>query len=58
MVDPTGKANGRGVYVCRQAECLENGLKRERLAQFLKVTLSPEEVTALRTSIHAELSKV
>jgi predicted RNA-binding protein YlxR (DUF448 family) len=58
LVDPTGKANGRGVYVCRQAECLEHGLKKERLAQFLKVALSPEEVMALHTSIQTELSKV
>jgi hypothetical protein len=54
IVDPTGKANGRGAYVCRQSSCYEQGLKKERLAQALKVKLSPDEIVALQ----AELSKV
>ena len=58
IVDPTGKANGRGVYICRQMECLEKGLKQERLARSLKITLSPEVVALLQSSVQAELSKV
>lgn len=58
IIDPGGKANGRGAYVCRQASCWEKGLKKERLAQALKVTLSSEEMTTLYTSLQTELSKV
>ena len=54
IVDLTGKANGRGAYVCRQNSCYEQGLKKERLAQALKVKLSPDEIINLQ----AELSKV
>ena len=54
FVDKTGKANGRGAYVCRQSSCYEQGLKKERLAQALNVKLSPDEIVALQ----AELSKV
>lgn len=31
-VDARGEAPGRGAYVCAAAECLEQGLRRERLA--------------------------
>jgi predicted RNA-binding protein YlxR (DUF448 family) len=58
IVDPTGKANGRGAYLCRQASCWEKGLPKQRLAQALKVTLAPEEVAELQTQLQAELSKV
>ncbi|GIK38506.1 MAG: hypothetical protein BroJett011_23390 [Chloroflexota bacterium] len=58
IVDPTGKANGRGAYLCRQASCWEKGLSKQRLAQALKVTLSAEEVTELQAQLQAELLKV
>ncbi len=58
VVDLTGKANGRGAYVCRQPDCWEKGLKKERLGQALKVTLSTQEVLALHKSLQIELSKV
>jgi predicted RNA-binding protein YlxR (DUF448 family) len=58
VVDPTGKANGRGAYLCRQASCWEKGLSKQRLAQALKVTLSAEEVADLQAQLQAELLKV
>ena len=58
IVDPTGKANGRGAYLCRQASCWEKGLSKQRLAQALKVTLSAEEVADLQAQLQAELLKV
>jgi hypothetical protein len=57
-VDPTGKANGRGAYLCRQASCWEKGLSKQRLAQALKMTLSAEEVAELQAQLQAELLKV
>lgn len=58
VVDPTGKLNGRGAYLCRQASCWEKGLQKQRLAQALKTTLSAEEVAELQAQLQAELSKV
>ena len=59
IVDPTGKANGRGAYLCRQSQCLDKGLTKERLAQALKTNVSPDEMAALNVAIQkTEHSKV
>lgn len=58
IIDPTGKANGRGAYLCRQASCWEKGSQKQRLAQALKITLSAEELAELHNQLQAELSKV
>ncbi|MCR5623618.1 MAG: YlxR family protein [Lachnospiraceae bacterium] len=42
-VDITGKKNGRGVYLCKNLECLEESYKRRTLDKSLK-TKVPEEV--------------
>jgi uncharacterized protein len=36
--DPTGKAPGRGAYLCGQPTCLETALKRRSLQRALKVS--------------------
>lgn len=36
IVDPTGKARGRGANVCMQIECLEIALKKDKLKNALK----------------------
>lgn len=38
-VDPTGKAAGRGAYLCQRRECWQEALKREALARALRVRL-------------------
>jgi predicted RNA-binding protein YlxR (DUF448 family) len=57
VIDGTGKANGRGAYLCRQVSCLEKGLHLGRLAQALKVTISTEDFAALQASIQNEVTK-
>lgn len=57
IVDPTGKANGRGAYLCRQTDCWEKSLQKQRLAQALKITLTPEELADLHVQLQTELSK-
>jgi predicted RNA-binding protein YlxR (DUF448 family) len=47
VVDPTGKASGRGAYLCRRAACWEAGLRRDFLARALKTTLSAADRAAL-----------
>ena len=48
QVDPTGKRNGRGAYLCARWECWEEALKRDRLARALHATMSAEEREVLR----------
>ena len=42
-VDPTGRASGRGAYLCEDPACWESGLGRNRLDRVLKVTISPDQ---------------
>lgn len=58
IVDFSGKVNGRGAYLCKQPECYQKGLKKERLAQALKVSVSPQEMATLQVTLQSELSKV
>lgn len=41
-VDLTGKANGRGAYLCHNSDCWDAALKRDRLSVALKVKLTAE----------------
>jgi hypothetical protein len=47
-VDPTGKRNGRGAYLCAQRECWEEALKKDRLARALRATISAGDRATLR----------
>ncbi|MSQ23426.1 MAG: YlxR family protein [Chloroflexi bacterium] len=46
-VDPTGKQNGRGAYVCRSPECWEKALHGGSLARALKAPISVEDRAGL-----------
>ena len=41
-IDLTGRANGRGVYLCRSSECLKAARKKGSLSRSLKVPVEPE----------------
>ena len=46
--DPTGKAPGRGAYLCRSEECIKAELKKcTRLSKGLRRALTPEEIEEL-----------
>ena len=51
-VDPTGKARGRGAYLCARRSCWERALQKRLLTHALKVPLDEETVARLRA--HAE----
>ncbi len=42
-LDMTGKANGRGAYICKSADCLKKAVKNRGLERSLKTQI-PEEV--------------
>lgn len=46
-IDPTGKANGRGVYLCPNVECLEKAKKKKAIGRSLKISLSEEQLLRL-----------
>jgi len=48
VVDTTGRANGRGAYICAQRDCWDEALKRGRLARALRASISPGDAEALR----------
>lgn len=58
VIDPTGKANGRGAYLCHKTECWDKGLQKKLLANALKTTLSVADIERLKASLQTELSKV
>lgn len=47
-IDATGKASGRGAYLCNNAACWERALKRRVLNHALKTELDPETIQRLQ----------
>jgi len=48
VIDPTGKQNGRGAYLCDQSACWEKVLANGRLLnQALKTTVSEADLAAI-----------
>ena len=43
-LDTTGKAKGRGVYICLDRECMEKAKKRRAVQRSLEVELSQEDI--------------
>ncbi len=47
-IDPSGKAKGRGAYLCRNVACWEQAIKRNALSRALKTPLAEETIERLR----------
>lgn len=43
FIDLTGKANGRGAYICKDSECLKKAIKSKALNRVFKMEV-PNEV--------------
>lgn len=48
FIDTTGKADGRGAYICDDINCLEKVIKSKRLEKVLEVQISGEIYEQLR----------
>lgn len=48
FVDKTGKANGRGAYICNNIECLDKALKTKRLERTFEVAIESQVYENLR----------
>ncbi len=53
-IDPTGKMNGRGAYICDDPACWQRALSGDGLARALKIEL-PSEAVARLSQFAAEL---
>ena len=47
-IDKTGKANGRGAYICNNINCLEKAIKTKRLEKAFGTKISEEIYESLR----------
>ena len=48
QMDPTGRMNGRGAYVCRDTACLDKALKKKALQRSLKEEISEDVILKLK----------
>lgn len=54
LPDPSGRAKGRGIYLCtHDPDCFEKALKRRAFERAVHRAVSEEEKQALRTSLEA-----
>ena len=51
VLDSTGKKNGRGAYICRNAECLKAAKKSKGLDRSFKMAVSDEVYDSLTKEI-------
>lgn len=47
FLDKTGKANGRGAYICNSADCLEKLKKQKILNRAFKCELSDQTISKI-----------
>ena len=51
-LDPVGKAQGRGAYICKKAECLKKARKQRRLEVSLECSIPPEVYLRLEEELN------
>ncbi len=51
FIDETGKANGRGAYVCKDIKCLNKAIKTKAINKALGKDLTDEVLESLRRSL-------
>ena len=50
-LDPTGRRNGRGAYICHKTACWEKALSSGALARALNIEIDTETLDALRQHV-------
>ena len=51
ILDPTGKKNGRGAYICKEEKCINEARKKRKLEKVFKTEVSDdlyEEIIAMK----------
>ncbi|MDO5478219.1 MAG: YlxR family protein [Clostridia bacterium] len=47
FIDPTGKANGRGAYICKEGNCASEAEKKKALERSFKSSVDKELFSSL-----------
>ena len=50
-IDPGGRKNGRGAYICKNPECLEKAFRRKALERSFKEAITKETLDTLREEL-------
>ena len=50
-IDKTGKANGRGAYICDNIDCLEKAIKNQKIEKSFKMNIDESVYDTLRNMI-------
>ena len=53
-IDRTGKANGRGAYICDNIDCLEKAIKNKRIEKSFKMQIDESVYENLRSVISSK----
>ena len=53
FLDTTGKANGRGAYICASSECLEKSIKNSGLERSFKTRIPQNIAEDLREAMRS-----
>ena len=56
-VDTTGRAKGRGAYICRDMQCLKMAIKKHALKRNLEMEMSAEQEEQLASQLEAILTE-
>lgn len=51
LIDSTGRANGRGAYLCSSRDCLEKAIRSKGLERSFKAPISAEVYESLRKEL-------
>ena len=51
IVDETGKVNGRGAYVCKSENCIDQIIKTRKLSRTFQIEVPDEVYTKLKNVI-------
>ena len=55
--DDTGRANGRGAYICLNEECLDKAVKKQGLNRAFKMQVSKDTVSEVSEYIRNRLAE-
>lgn len=58
VFDPSGRMNGRGVYLCRNNSCIEKAFSRKGIARSLHLNLQPQTESDLKQLISKEMDGI
>ncbi|MBR4169034.1 MAG: YlxR family protein [Lachnospiraceae bacterium] len=54
--DATGRASGRGAYLCKNQTCVKNAFQRKAFERALHMKVSGQEAEQLRTVLFEEMN--